>query len=184
VHILTEEEANYLNAHHVPLSRVIDAAGSAGRSLRDAMKEADALVAVNANRCTRNFSHRMKLRSGHCAQCKPESLGFILRNESAGYLYVAVSPREKLTKVGTASDVDTRIRELNRKGYGGAQDWEATFSQFASRAGMIESNAHALLRRYQVERTYFWAGVTSSCYEIFWCSPDRAEEAVLEALGR
>jgi hypothetical protein len=176
--MLTAAQAEYLVHHGVPLSRVLDATGLQGKRLRQAMTDADALVAVNTNSCSRSFSHRMKLRSGHCAQCKPEGLGFALRNENAGIVYVASSSATGLVKVRSAGHVQTRIVELNRKGYGEVYDWEAVFQHQVSSAGRVEASAHAILERWRVDRTYRWAGSVRSCYEIYGCSMDDAVRAV------
>jgi hypothetical protein len=181
---LSEDQAQFLIRHSVPFSRVIDAAGMQGKRLIDAMHEADALVAVNTNSCSRAYSHRMKLRSGHCFQCKPESLGFILRHERRGTVYVAFSAGQSLVKVGSASSLYDRLSELNRKRYGGVADWQPIFSERVTEAGRVESAAHASLRLWRADRSYYWGGVHRDCYEIYECTSDQAVNAIKQAIGR
>lgn len=176
--LLSDDDASYLVHHRVPFSRVLDGSGLKGKALREAMAEAEAWVAVNTGNCRNDPPHRMKLRSGHCFRCKPEGLGFLQRFENAGDVYVAFSEECGLVKVGTAGDVHARIRELNRKRYGGASDWELFFTHAVRFAGRIEADAHAVLCKSRLDRTHFWAGRLRTCYELYSCTADDARRAL------
>lgn len=181
--MLTTAQKDFLESQGIPLSRVFDATRMRTAHWKRVMSELDMVVAIGVTPCE-VAGHTLRTRAGHCAICKPANLGFLLRYDAPGEVYVARSRRGALTKVGTAKNSVERIRNLNGYEYGGVSDWHVEFYQQSQKAGRVEGETHRILSAYSVSsRTYFKNGGEIVCQEIFSCDVPVAIEAVQKALA-
>lgn len=177
---LTEDQLNFLRSQGIPLSKVFDATGLKPGVYQPLMKELGMIVAYGVSRC-RNAGHTLKLRSGHCPQCKTANIAFLARFDDPGYVYIATSNDQSLVKVGTSNDADTRIARINAYGYGGASDWVIRHRKKYPKAGQIEYKAHVILNQCRVFRRYNKDGNIVECQELFKCDLPVAIAAVEQA---
>jgi len=177
---LTVEQLAFLRQHGVSADQVFDATGMRRQDYARSMKSLGALVAVGVSKCS--HGHAMRLRSGHCVQCRPQGLAHLKRYQQSGRVYVAFSESGQLAKVGTADVPAERVAVLNTHAYGGFTDWELKFSLQTERAGRVEHLAHVHLQGYQAWGRKYWKdGRDQSCNELFECDVNLAIEAVQEA---
>lgn len=181
--MLTNEQLTFLMHHNIPLDKVMDATGLARTEYATFMSQEGMLVACGVTPC-REAGHTLRTRKGHCAQCNPAAIAFLKRwNESAS-IYIAESVSKGLCKVGSASNAPKRIEQLNRIGYGEADDWSAFSIISVPGAGKIESLVHKELAGYREIGKYRSHRYNASCVEIFECGPEFAFEALLDVLRR
>lgn len=163
---LTKSQQQFMNQHGIPLSRVFDASGLSRQEYRPHMSSLGLVLAYGVSPC-REAGHTLRLRTGHCAQCKPSGLSYLMRFDEPGAVYVAQSLAGGLVKVGSSIDPQRRVQALNLREYGDCNDWTLVKAAQCSAAGTIEHEIHKSLGRYHVER--------SSCdgertyYELFEC---------------
>ena len=177
---LTKAQLGFLSHHEIPLSRVFDASSLSRSEYQSAMKALGMVVAYGVSPC-KSGGHTLRTRAGHCAQCNTAVLAYQLRNDAAGYVYVAYSAATKLVKVGTSGTPDDRMAYLNWFGYGGASDWRVHQSVWCERSGQIEFSVHGTLSRYRVLRHYKISSGISECYELFSCAKSVAVKALRAA---
>ena len=175
---LTKSEKDFLRYHDIPLSSTFDITGMSVRDYKKEMKAKGKLIGYGANPC-QNAGHTLKTRSGHCPQCRTETIGYLKRHISDGDIYVAFSRSANLTKIGYSTCTPERISSLNKTQYGGCDDWEATFSMSLQSAGEVESAAQKIIEEYSVQGIYYWNGsVLRECSELFSCDYSIAIEAI------
>jgi len=160
---LSDEEQAALRRHGIGESEVFDATDVFGSPVA-AMKACGAVVVVGWRSC--RDGHRIHTRAGKCIMCNPAAITFQRRNAQTQYVYVAHSLAHGLSKIGVATDVYTRIEEINRKAHAGACDWLLIEQVRVERAGEIEELALRTLRA--------WKGVkrgqdAPGCYEVVRC---------------
>lgn len=177
---LTKEQLDFLKSQRVPLSLVFDATGIGPGRYGPIMKELGMVVAYGVSPCNK-AGHSLKIRSGHCVQCKTANLAFQARFDDPGEVYVATSAKQKLVKVGTTIDRYTRIERINAYGYGGASDWAIRHHMQYPQAGRVEYGAHVVLDRFRVVRMYNKDGAIVECQELFECDLPTAIAAVEQA---
>lgn len=115
---LTKEQTTFLTKHNTAVGSVFDATGLGKNDYRKLMKDLGKTVAIGVTPCKKG-NHAMRTRSGHCIQCNPASLAFQKRHSMNGYVYIAGSLELSVIKVGLASDVEERMKSLNRLNYAG-----------------------------------------------------------------
>ncbi|NTV70983.1 MAG: hypothetical protein HGA71_12645 [Azonexaceae bacterium] len=180
---LTEEQRQFIDSQKIPMSRVFDATGLSRQQYRKEMKELDMVLAYGVGPC-RNGGHTIKTRSGHCPQCKTANIAFSLRYDTPGQIYVAWSPKGKLTKVGTAQCASARLPNLNSYQYGGVSDWQVVFKRSIQTAGRIEFATHKHLASFSVSRSYVKEGRIIECQELFSCDTNTAISVIEDILNR
>lgn len=174
-------QKRFLEAQSIPLSRVFDASGMSRSAYQAAMRELDMVVAIGVSPC-KEAGHTLRTRAGHCAQCNTHALAFLLRHDAFGEVYVAVSTKGGLVKIGTAKGAQGRMATLNGFGYGGVSDWKL-YSQYAcDKAGRVEFLAQSTLNEHRTSRSYVKTGIPVDCQELFSCSASAAAEAIQAAL--
>ncbi len=179
---LTQDQINFLRDNKIPLSKVYDASGLSNPDWKAAMKDLGMWVAFGTSPCEA-AGHTLRLRSGHCLQCRPEGLSYQKRHETDGQVYVAASLSSRLVKIGTAIDSDSRIANLNSYCYGGASDWIKHLVIHCESAGKVETTAHTTLSNFAESRTYSKNGKTIESRELFSCGVKEAVSAVNSALN-
>lgn len=137
-------------------------------------------VAYGVTPC-KEAGHELRVRSGHCVQCKPANLSYLRRFDEAAEVYVAQSKFGKVVKIGTSHNFQKRIANLNSYAYGGQTDWQCVFVISVVNAGRVEGNAHQALVGYGVTGQYFKNGALIECRELFACSERMAIAAVKAA---
>ncbi|MDO8978794.1 MAG: GIY-YIG nuclease family protein [Afipia sp.] len=147
-------------------------------------KEAGKDLILTSARCRTDSSHRIRTRAGHCFQCKPMRIAFQVRHSSPGYVYIAGSKSGRVVKLGTASDLAQRERQLRAERYGGHSDWEIVFSTRSDQAGKLESEASARLSNKRVFSNYIKDGNIQTASEILRCRFSEAKQAIFSASGK
>jgi len=165
---LTKEQRAFLKRMNIPLSKVGDYEGWKTAAYRAEMKVQDQLLAIGVTPCNK-AGHTMRTRKGHCAQCDPKQLGYLMRYDVSGEVYVATSSIGYI-KVGSGKDASQRLINLNSYNYGGASDWRLEIVRPCTHANRAEVEAHRLLHRYQAINpvpVYFKNGKWIECRELF-----------------
>lgn len=180
--MLTNEQISFLNQHGIPLTRVFDATGMKRAEYSSAMKSAGASIAIGVSPCS-GIGHRMRNRSGHCVMCTPMYLAFQKRHEENAQIYVALSKRSNLIKIGIAKDAQERMRNINYYGYGGNHDWEIKFSKSVANAGKVEAESQKLISNKKINVVYERDGENVDCREIFNCDLNLAIQTVKQAIS-
>jgi hypothetical protein len=99
---LTEDEVHFLVLHALEPDDVHDGRGQSKRT-REAE---DGKTLILASSC--RVGHRLKTRSGHCAQCNPINIAFQDRHNSYGHVYIAGSLSGRIIKFGNAGTIEQR----------------------------------------------------------------------------
>ncbi|HYD94802.1 MAG TPA: GIY-YIG nuclease family protein [Noviherbaspirillum sp.] len=176
---ISASDRAFLAHHNIPLSQVFDAKGRTIGECKAMMEALAAIIAINAVPCKKG-GHRIRTRSNHCPVCDPAKVSFMRRHVEPGYVYIALSQRGNLVKVGTTIDIDSRQKNLNSYAYGDRRDWQIKHFKKFAKAGEAESKMHSALAAYNVPGLYFREGRWQDCYELFACS----EAVALEAFTR
>lgn len=121
----------------------------------------------------------MRLRTGHCVQCRPATLSYLKRHECDGELYVASSSVARLVKVGIGESAEHRIGLLRKERYAGTSDWKLEFMHSISangsrNPGAIEARIHSRLKDYAMPAKYLKEGKVVQSRETFAVDVDHA----------
>jgi hypothetical protein len=162
----TPHEIAFLQAQRIPESLVFHSGGLPKRLYKPIMKELEAILVTGATPCAA-AGHTIRTRAGHCAQCDTSRIAFQARHSSPGFVYVAVSKRLGLHKVGSCLNVVKRLTALNGCSYGGANDWQVIDQIYSSNAGRTEFDIHALLDPYRSPVRYRRENRWVECRETF-----------------
>ncbi len=134
----------------------------------------------------RNGGHTLKTKAGHCIQCDTSRIAYQLRNNAAGFVYLAYSQSKKLVKVGFTKNLPKyRAELLNRERYATAIDWEIKkLAKFDKDAGKREFAIHSRLEDFLKPVAYEkYKGQMVDCREVFSCPLDVAV-TVFDAVTR
>ena len=179
---LAPEQLNFLETQKISLDKIFDAEGLSKSDYHPLMKEMDKIIAIGVTPCAK-FSHTMRTRNGHCVQCNTASIAYLERHYDKGYIYIAGSKKEKVVKIGFASNINNREESLNNENYGEISDWKILFQVTCKNAGKIEFNTHKKLSKYLTDKSYLKNNKRNQCYEIFSCSYSLAKETLDENIG-
>ena len=166
----------------MPCSDGFGAFNRVGRTYREAAAKVAGKTLVLGPPC-RARGHRLRTRSGHCAQCDPKKIAFQERYNAQGYVYIAGSLSGRLIKIGTAVDIPQRRRQLQAESHAGYSDWAMLFSIRVHEAGKVEDAASARLDNRRVFRPYFKDGVSQVATEVLQCSFSEALKAIRQTVG-
>jgi hypothetical protein len=177
---LTPEHLEYLRQIEVPPSAVLDARRMQRSEYQSELKRHEKGLAYVAKPCSKGHTLRLRLTSGHCAQCSSVGISIWKARHKPGVVYIAFSKSLNAYKVGTAQSSIDRADSLNRDGYAGVRDWVLLYRRKFSEAGMVESRAHTVLGKWKLEITYIRLahGTTVKSKEVFACTYDDARGAV------
>ena len=162
----TPQEIAFLQAQRIPESLVFHSGGLPKRLYKPIMRELEAILVTGTTPCAA-AGHTIRTRAGHCAQCDTARIAFQRRHSSPGFVYVAVSKRLGLHKVGSCLNVSRRLTALNSCGYGSTSDWEVVDQIYSSNAGQTEFEVHALLDPYRSPVRYLRENSWVECRETF-----------------
>ena len=178
---LSEEQLQFLSHHDIPLSQVFDATGLKTSQWKEQMKELGMNIAIGVSPCG-YAGHTLRVRSGHCVQCKTHHLAFRDRYKKSGEIYVVTSDSLSLTKMGIAGDALKRLQTLRKTGYGGASDWHLRYSVFCETMGRVERVAEQMLKEYRKACFYWKDRNLIDCEETFSCDYNYAIEVIQRAI--
>ena len=145
--MLTPGELAFLKSQNLTADDVYDGRYQSAARWKAGVRVAGLALVLGAA-CSRG-GHRLRTRSGHCAQCDTRNIAYQDRHHSPGYVYIAGSLSAKLLKIGIAVDVEQRKRNLRHQAYGGIHDWEMLFYAKVENRGKVEREALRLLQRFQ-----------------------------------
>jgi T5orf172 domain len=182
---LTTEHFEYLRQIEVPSSAVMDARHMKRAAYQAELKRQGKGLAYVAEPCGKGHSLRLRLGSGHCAECSPIGISLWKRHHKPGVVYIAFSRSLRAYKVGSAKASFDRADGLNRDGYAGVSDWVLFYRREFSEAGLVETRAHTALAAWKMGKTYTRQGHGTSVKprEIFECTYDDARAAVEQSAG-
>ncbi len=175
--ILTTEQLTFLRQQKIPLGSLFDAAGLRKEAYQAQMKADEKLFAYGVTPC-KSGNHTIRTRAGHCVQCDHSRIAFMMRTQKRGYVYIAVSQKSRLIKIGSTENVDYRAKSLNDQRYGASTDWEMLVKVLSSRSGRLEGDVQSRLADFSVIGTYTKDGKLQQCYELFRCNFSDAFEAL------
>lgn len=178
--MLTKDELAFLKSQGLSAADVYDGRYQTSAGWKDGVRAAGQTVVLGTP-CS-SQGHRLRTRSGHCAQCDTKKLSFQKRHNTEGYIYIAGSKAAKLLKVGTCVDIEQRRRNLRNQMYGGIADWEMLFTAKVDAGGRVEGNALARLAKHKVVRIYEKDGKRQEAAEMLKTKFSVALAAVQESL--
>lgn len=178
--MLTKDETEFLRNQGLTAVDVYDGRGQSSASWKAGVRSAGKTVVLGTP-CT-SKGHRLRTRSGHCAQCDTAKLSYQKRHNTEGYIYIAGSKAAKLLKVGTCVDIEQRRRNLRNQMYGGISDWEMLFTAKVDAGGKVEGDALARLSKHKVVRMYEKDGKKQEAAEMLKASFSAVLAAVQETL--
>jgi hypothetical protein len=186
LNILTDEEKDFIKKYEINPSDIYDARGEIVKVYHDKAKALGCKFVINS--CI--YGHRLKDRNGHCIVCHPKYITYQKREINSGILYIA--QYDKFCKVGIIESKRTTVEALikhreyqlnSEDGYGGFVGWKIPKYWIVDKyIGKVEREAHNLLNDYKVDGLYWHSAELTSTTELFKCSLEKAEEAVLMAL--
>lgn len=178
--MLTKDEIEFLRTQGLTEADVYDGRSQTSAGWKAGVRASGKTVVLGSP-CT-SKGHRLRTRSGHCAQCDTAKLGYQRRHNTAGYIYIAGSRSAKLIKVGTCVDIDQRVRNLKNQAYGNTSDWVMLFAAHVDAGGKTESDVLARLAKYKVVRMYYKDGKQQEAAEMLKTSFSVALAAMQESL--
>lgn len=178
--MLTKDEIEFLRTQGLTAADVYDGRSQTSAGWKAGVRAAGKTVVLGTPCTTKG--HRLRTRSGHCAQCDTAKLGYQKRHNSVGYIYIAGSRKAKLLKIGTCVDIDQRLRNLNNQGYGGISDWAMLFTARVEAGGKTESDILARLSKYKITRMYIKDGKQQEAAEMLTMGFTAAHAVVLACL--
>lgn len=178
--MLTRDESDFLKAQGLSPADVYDGRGQSSAAWKAGVRSAGKTVVLGSP-CS-SKGHRLRTRSGHCAQCDTAKLSYQKRHNTEGYIYIAGSKAARLLKVGTCVDIEQRRRNLRNQMYGGISDWEMLFTAKVDAGGKVEGDALARLSKFKVVRMYEKDGKKQEAAEMLKTSFSVALSVVQESL--
>lgn len=174
---LFPDQLEFLDKHGIPLSAVFDASDLKKSEYKFLMKELGKLVAYGVSPC-KKAGHTLRTRAGHCLQCDPLKLVYLLRHINTGMVYIAGSRSGSFLKVGSAVDAQKRISTLNSWAYASQNDWSLISSFSCNKAGSVEHLVQKGVSDFAYPAQYTRDGRQVDCLEIYKCNYSRILQAV------
>lgn len=175
---MSHAEGAFLAAHAIPAEYVADMQHRADwANCSDELRAVCCYFAWGFRECA--SGHRLTNSRGRCIQCYPSTIAFVLRHARPGWLYIAAADGKPLTKVGIASDVDSRLAQLNAHRLAGVCRWQAVHRDFCERPAALEAELHRRLRKYRHDLPYDRKGGQVG-REVFCCTSAEAINALAE----
>jgi hypothetical protein len=178
---LTDGELYFLSRVGLSPDDVHDGRGQSKKYRERAAKEAGKVLVLGPE--CQAAGHRLRTRSGHCAQCDTRKIAFQERYNAGGYVYIAGSLSGRAIKIGTAQDIPQRERQLRAERHAGYDDWYVLFSIWVNEAGRIENAASSRVISPRVFGTYFKDNIGQTATEVFKCSFSAALTAIRDTVG-
>jgi hypothetical protein len=172
---LSQDQIEFLAKHGVPEQYVFNATGMSRAVYKQRMSKVDCGIAYGTSACG-NAGHTLRTSSGHCIQCSPKQISFVLRHRVPGEVYVAESNyRTRAVKIGSAKSSIDRISGLNSEQYAGRHDWSLKYHYGVKCMGLVEFEVHSKLFQFAITDEYYSKdGEKINSREIFSCPVDVA----------
>ncbi len=178
---LTPAELKFLEHFHLKPGDVYDGRGQTqDRRRAEAKKLGKTLILGSPCGAA---GHRLQTRSHHCVQCNPKKLAYQNRHTVPGYVYIAGSKIGRVIKVGTASKIDQRHKQLRAERYGGLGDWVVLFHMKVQEGGKVEQAALSHLQKFSTVREYVKNGANQQAGEILRCTFSMVLGAIADTIG-
>lgn len=179
---LTEQHHVFLRHIAIAPDQVMDASGLTRSEWQDELRARNRTLALVDKPCKRGHRLRLRVLSGHCVECSPQSISYVKRHHEEAYVYILVSARLKLLKIGSALKTTNRAEGLNRDGYAGTDDWRFCYRRKFRAAGEVEAKVHSILQSYRQKRPYkrLGHGTITEANELFSCDYELAKAAIEE----
>lgn len=171
---LSQSEKAFLKDQNIPLIMTFNATGYKKSEYRELMKSQGKIIAFNTSPCQAH-EHRLRTRSGHCAQCDTTRIAFMKRHVERGTVYIAGSIKGRLIKIGSTQNA-LRETTLNLTKYGGHDDWKILLTIECEHAGKLEDSVQKKLYKYGISFQYEHDGHLQRSTELFNCSYSKAKE--------
>ncbi|WP_159080027.1 GIY-YIG nuclease family protein [Methyloceanibacter sp. wino2] len=173
---LTDDQLRSLGRHKLPVDSVLDARGMRTSDWKIELKRQNKSLALVDSPCQKGHAARLRLSSGHCVECSPQGVAHWKRHQVPGFVYVAVSRKLRLVKIGIAQLASERADALIKDEYGGADDWQLIYRRKFDKAGWVEAKAQTSLAEYSSPRTYTRKhhGKSVTARELFSCDYSKA----------
>jgi hypothetical protein len=183
---LTQEHLDYLRQIEIPPTAVLHARQMRTAEYKAELKNQSKGLAYVAAPCGKGHSLRLRLSSGHCAQCSSVGISSWKKHHTPGFVYIAHSRSLNAFKIGSAQSSIERTDSLNRDGYAGASDWVLRYRRKFAEAGEVETRAHTALSRWRLAIPYIRQGhgTTVKPREVFSCAYSEARDAVEQSADR
>jgi hypothetical protein len=179
--MLTPEELQFLSSQKIDPQDVFDGRySSKTHSAEEAKRLGKRLVLGSP---CKNGGHRLRTRSGHCVQCDTKKIAYEARFSKEGYVYIMGSLKSRLIKIGTTTNLQSRLNSLGAEAYGGVSDWVLLMSVKVTEAGKVEQEAIRSLSRYSVQKSYVKNGSHQNASELLACSFTQALVAVVNVVA-
>lgn len=176
--MLTTAELEFLSSQGLSAIDVFDTKGRSPKSVKEDAKALGKAILLGAP--CQAAGHRLRTRSGHCAQCDSSKIAYQRRTEVQSDVYVAISNSLGWVKVGSSTNISARQYKLNFDAYGGATDWKLIFFVRAERGGRLELAAHSALSQFCIEAEYTKDGQLQVSRECFSCSEHVAVQTIMD----
>lgn len=170
---MNELELEFINEKKLEINHFFDAGGNPlTESIKDRMRSENKVFAFNTSPCTKNKSHTLKSRSGHCIICDTSNIHYTLLNFNEGFVYIAGSLLKKKIKIGATNNIEKREKYLNEnKGYGNINDWKILYYVKTPLMGKNEFAIQNRLQRYnEPPIDYIKDKESKTATELFRCS--------------
>ena len=179
--MLTKEEMAFLQSQGLDRKDVYDGRDQPAAERKAAAKAAGCRLILGAPCGV--AAHRLRTRAGHCAQCDPKKLAYEKRYHSEGFVYIAGSKSARFFKIGTATEIAQRQRNLNNHRYGGFSDWKILFHARVTNGGESEQMALRALADHRVTLPYLKDGKDQDAQEVVKVRFAHALDALSTAIG-
>lgn len=176
--MLTREQLLFLHSQGLSKEDTFDALEMTQSTYYPIMKRTNKLIAYNTKPCKNG--HTMRTRSGHCPQCNTAYLRFSQRSNEGGFVYVAISKRGELCKIGFTHAIGIREESLNRTYYADFNDWVIRFAIKSEYAGKIEELVKMRLYQYSYQLEYSHDGKIQIATELLNCDFKKVKGAIVD----
>lgn len=132
----------------------------------------DCYVAWGFRQCSEG--HRLTNSRGQCIQCDKQSIGFMRGWIHSGEVYLIVSAKGRLVKIGWAGDAEHRLKGLRAENHAGVSDWRPLRRLLCNQPARLEKALHDRLDRFREPTLYMRYNIARRSRELFSCSPATA----------
>lgn len=175
---LTDEQTDFLKSHHIPLDKTFDASGLSNKAYKAKMKDNGTLVAYGLPPCPKG--HTLRNKQANCLQCNPHAVASIKRQATTGDVYIAVSPSQRLTKIGVTENAHNITAQMNAENHADSHDWQLMLIGKTPSIGQMENHLQQRLADCQIPKKLTQNGKTTKASQIFDLDPQDALAALNE----
>lgn len=181
---LNDDQIAFLRSHNIEIDEMFDASGMRPEQRKAAMEAVGKRFYFGGAPCER-AGHTLRVKAGHCIQCRTQHIAFGTRYSISSALYVAASMHGQVVKVGLAKSPEDRLKHLQSDSYGGFSDWVilATTS-VVEEAGRLEAAVQQQLAHFSCDGVYRKGAWQLHARELFACNFSTAANALMDLLPK